>query len=233
MPHRHAKGTTGCAIVSRSVYDDISELSTSGSVVLQPHIRHAGDGPAFVHILHSLANPPEEGCSIGEARVEQEVRRHLQINIFAEMHVPRHFEKVQWFAIYWNSVAAEQLPSLLGSGTAPVIENAIRLRFDECCATGLTHHQSELLPARHERAGLIAAVIHARDAVSRPLGHIRRINHRRPGGPTCLPIRVRADASAVPTWQRRQRQCTGSVTRRAPSPRRLSQVQMASGVRAQ
>jgi hypothetical protein len=106
-------------IVGRTVYDDMSDFSTSGDVVLQPHIRHADDGPAFVHVLHSLANPPTESCSIGESKVEEEIRRHLQVNIFAEMHVPRHFEKVRWFANYWNSVAAEQTPPLLGQVQLP------------------------------------------------------------------------------------------------------------------
>jgi hypothetical protein len=106
-------------IVDKTVYDDISAYSLSGDVALQPHIRHADDGPAFVHVLHSLANPPTEYCSIGESKVEKEIRLHLQANIFAEMHVPRHFEKVRWFAIYWNSVAAEQTHSLLGQVQLP------------------------------------------------------------------------------------------------------------------
>jgi hypothetical protein len=106
-------------IVGKTVYDDMCEFSASGDVVLQPYIRHADDGPAFVHILYTLADPPTEGCSIGEARVEEEVRRRLQMNLFSAMHIPRHFEKVRWFATYWNSIAAEQAHSPLGQIELP------------------------------------------------------------------------------------------------------------------
>jgi hypothetical protein len=107
-------------IVARTVYNDVSSLSMSSDVVLQPYIRLAEDGPAFVRILHSLTYPPTDGwCSIGDAKIEEKIRRHLQMNIYAEMHVPRHFEKVRWFANYWNSVAVEQTPSFLGQVQLP------------------------------------------------------------------------------------------------------------------
>jgi hypothetical protein len=76
-----------------------------------PYIEQSDDGPYFVHVLRTVAEyvhkvqvenlnkrPEEQTRLDDEERMQDMIQRRLDESVF----IPRHFEKVQWFAQYWR-----------------------------------------------------------------------------------------------------------------------------------
>jgi hypothetical protein len=76
-----------------------------------PYIEQADDGPHFVHVLktvsakvrrvqiENLNKRPEEQESLDEYQRMQDM---IQKRLDEATDNPRHYEKVQWFALYWT-----------------------------------------------------------------------------------------------------------------------------------
>jgi hypothetical protein len=75
------------------------------------HVRQANDGPYFLHVLWDLRRQLDR---IKVRKIDSPVAepdlsyyaeiRELIVRRFAEsVDTPKHFEKVQWFAKYWNA----------------------------------------------------------------------------------------------------------------------------------
>lgn len=92
-------------MLTKQVVDDM-RLSEKKDE-LEEHIKQAADGPYFLHVLSRLrmlldlirSNPlgPEP-----DLRFFAHIRTQIQLRFSEAADDPRHFEKVQWFARYWN-----------------------------------------------------------------------------------------------------------------------------------
>lgn len=102
-------------VVAKEVMDDINELSRGlfedVPNRVMPYIRQSDDGPYFVHVLRTVAErvsqmhvnnlnkPPKEQERLEDyERMQDMVQKRLDEAVYQ----PRHFEKVQWFALYWR-----------------------------------------------------------------------------------------------------------------------------------
>ena len=68
-------------------------------------LRFSDDGPLHVHVLKRFANLNRQkpaSLDTDEVAQAQIAESALQSIINTSMHEPRHFEKVKWFAVYWN-----------------------------------------------------------------------------------------------------------------------------------
>ena len=89
------------------------------------HIRHADDGPCFLHVLRwlemamMLSEPPKDYPAILLKDCQSMVQKRFRQSI----DEPRYFEKVQWFAKYWNSIVPPEpkngIGRIKGAGTEP------------------------------------------------------------------------------------------------------------------
>jgi hypothetical protein len=95
----------------RDVVEDLKTYCDQhllGSEVL-PRIRRAEDGPWHVHILRNLELSQENPSAIrnpkhGHGVFFEEIRMQIQRQLDRAVDNPRHFEKVRWFAEYWNRI---------------------------------------------------------------------------------------------------------------------------------
>jgi hypothetical protein len=85
-------------ILSRDVYEDFRQAA-SGIGLLQ--ILLSEDGPPHLHIFASL-----EGPSKIEDPLKLQCQRVLQNLVHESIFEPKHYEKIRWLAIYWNSTVA-------------------------------------------------------------------------------------------------------------------------------
>lgn len=75
-------------------------------------IRQADDGPYYLHVLRRLeltvdtlrTKAPEAPSAEINLPYYREIARKLQKRFDESVDNPRHFEKVQWFARYWNNI---------------------------------------------------------------------------------------------------------------------------------
>ena len=82
--------------------------------VRQRFVLQAEDGPFFLDVLSRV---PDSLDSVNVLRPEREdfgvvdyfgkIRERLQHNFNEAVDTPKHFEKVQWFARYWNDAVAD------------------------------------------------------------------------------------------------------------------------------
>jgi hypothetical protein len=77
-------------------------------------IRRADDGPYFLHVLHLITVAFEEIADATKERARQQrleryrdIAKQLQRRFDESGDTPRHFEKVKWFAKYWNDCVSE------------------------------------------------------------------------------------------------------------------------------
>jgi hypothetical protein len=86
-------------------------------------LRQADDGPMYLHVLRFMIDAlakevdrtSHSGDSLGASpmvefycQMGSELQRRLELSI----DYPRHFEKVKWFAAYWNAVVPRGIPGL-------------------------------------------------------------------------------------------------------------------------
>jgi hypothetical protein len=91
--------------------------------VFDGQVRQSKDGPRFLHVLripYGLL-----GGSEGDEKQQRKRERLVKIKDFIQRRLiesldePRHFEKVQWFARYWNTVFHHEVGlSILGPDVA-------------------------------------------------------------------------------------------------------------------
>jgi hypothetical protein len=102
-------------MITRDILQDIegfySGLFAANENIFTPHIEQGDDGPSYVHVLRGISStiatlqleninlPPEKQHSLEEfANIQAIIQKRLD----ESTDNPRHFEKVQWFARYWN-----------------------------------------------------------------------------------------------------------------------------------
>jgi hypothetical protein len=98
-------------MLTRQVVDDVEayEAVAGQSEMFKGQVRQSRDGPRHLDILQRtlrLLNRPEYASRL--VAIKDLIERRFQ----DAMDNPRHFEKVQWFAGYWNAVLGEADASL-------------------------------------------------------------------------------------------------------------------------
>jgi hypothetical protein len=91
-------------ILSAEVYEDIKAMAQG---LLDPSYILDDDGPPYLDVLRRLKELNSVTASIEDLNsreiiAAQSYQRILQQLLDHSIHEPRHFEKVRWFAIYWN-----------------------------------------------------------------------------------------------------------------------------------
>jgi hypothetical protein len=100
-------------MVQRSVASDILKFSSEVDVqdAFRGRTLQASDGPSYLHILYSVSRGVK---AISTAQINSDVRakagleyyltmkEKLQRRLYEAQDNPPHYEKVQWFADYWN-----------------------------------------------------------------------------------------------------------------------------------
>ena len=77
-------------------------------------LRFSDDGPVHVHVLRRFANlnrqepATQDTDEVVQAQLSESA---LQALINTSMHEPRHFQKVKWFAVYWNGTVPTGVPN--------------------------------------------------------------------------------------------------------------------------
>jgi hypothetical protein len=106
-------------MITREVVSDMNEYDNGKIMELErpKHIfRQADDGPVFLHVLQSIqefigASMRNEGLDDSGALPIVEyyasLGQHIQNRFNEAADNPKHFEKVQWFARYWNHEIAD------------------------------------------------------------------------------------------------------------------------------
>ena len=110
-------------IVVREVRDDILKEAPS----IMNLLRQSEDGPMFLDVLAPIMELGRKARSTNFKLNEEEaamygrfqrIKNRLQELYEEAMDTPRHFEKVRWFANYWNErvVPKTEYQSVLGAG---------------------------------------------------------------------------------------------------------------------
>jgi hypothetical protein len=93
-------------MLTKDVVDDA--VSSDKKDEFAEHVKQADDGPYFLHVLWQLHIKLEiirDRSFKGEEpdlSYYAAIRRMIQRRFLESVDTPRHFEKVQWFARYWN-----------------------------------------------------------------------------------------------------------------------------------
>jgi hypothetical protein len=109
-------------ILSEEVFKEIEAMKPG---LLDPSYILGDDGPAHLHILRQLKELNSDRYLSIEDRNSPEViaaqsyQRILQQLLDQSIHNPRHFEKVRWFALYWNGTFGFTPGALIGSVSFP------------------------------------------------------------------------------------------------------------------
>lgn len=109
-------------MVTREVREDIIRFSArphkSNNSPRNSCLRQSSDGPMYLDVLQPVValfkkkeHPYEKLSSLEEANHRRylSIRDRIQQRYEESMDTPRHFEKVRWFARYWN----EEIPQKL------------------------------------------------------------------------------------------------------------------------
>jgi hypothetical protein len=120
-------------MITRDVTLDLYKYSHSDATLrakLDNYVHESDDGPSFLNVLRRAssevaealkANPDVDFEEDEELAYYGEVRNRIQNRFIASKDNPRHFEKVQWFAKYWNKnvLAGRGLSRISGPGLSP------------------------------------------------------------------------------------------------------------------
>jgi len=89
-------------------------------------VQQAQDGPFFLHVLLRLgltvaalhSGPPAATSARINLQYYKDTARKIQKRFDESVDTPRHFEKVQWFARYWNTMVGDcsEIPKIRGPG---------------------------------------------------------------------------------------------------------------------
>jgi hypothetical protein len=118
-------------MVVREIASDIERYVQQGNRVLQNRMKQSADGPLFLHVLRNVeaAIAAEHTQNItrrpGDSEVLAEydkLAEQIQQRFDEATDNPRHFEKVKWFAGYWNEAVpfgTKNFRSITGPGLDP------------------------------------------------------------------------------------------------------------------
>lgn len=83
------------------------------------------DGPFYLHVLReigfALSNEKDEAQRTSDISSYNRIAEQIQMRFQESADHPRHFEKVQWFAKYWNNTIAD-LKGAVNSVRGPGVE---------------------------------------------------------------------------------------------------------------
>jgi len=99
-------------VVDRSVHNDYRARDRGHweTGEFNPRLMHDDDGPVYLDILRKFRKLPETGPDSQLLSTGQSCRASIQNLLNESIYDPRHFEKLRWLAIYWNSVIMRQSP---------------------------------------------------------------------------------------------------------------------------
>jgi hypothetical protein len=116
-------------MITRKVADDARLVK---GALYDQRVRQADDGPNFLHVLHRLRDAMNnELLSNPQVHAEKSkalsryvgMGKQIQYRFDEAVDDPRHFEKVKWFANYWNDVISEHpiqgIERITGAGLNP------------------------------------------------------------------------------------------------------------------
>lgn len=108
-------------ILSPGTYADLAPMKLG---LRDPSYILDNDGPPYLHILLRLKEFNSLTASIEDRNspeiiAAQSYQRILQQLLDHSIHEPRHFEKVRWFALYWNGTFGFTPGALIGPVTFP------------------------------------------------------------------------------------------------------------------
>jgi hypothetical protein len=101
-------------MVTSDVGRDVSLFQRFGGIwenEFRDRIRQATDGPLFLHFLRKMqqrfegalvSRPRTNFGTAREFRAYREMRDLIQLRLRQAIDNPNHFEKIKWFASYWN-----------------------------------------------------------------------------------------------------------------------------------
>jgi len=97
-------------MVTADIVKDVEAFLDQDMIDFLDVLKQAADGPHFLHILgipeltlHTETYKPHRRAHI---RTYNKMAREISRKFSDSADNPRHFEKVQWFANYWNEVMA-------------------------------------------------------------------------------------------------------------------------------
>jgi hypothetical protein len=109
-------------MVAREVREDIIRFSTkprsATTVPKADWLKQSSDGPMYLDVLQPVVSlfkkneHPHQSLSPAERityRQYMSIKERIQQRYEESMDTPRHFEKVKWFAQYWNEVIPQNL----------------------------------------------------------------------------------------------------------------------------
>jgi len=115
-------------VLNREVYQDFQTLAPR----LHPQVLLADDGPPYLHVfarfrLLNEGQPTPDHLNSPEAILAQTCQSSIQNLLNESIYEPRHYEKLRWLAIYWNStVLTGTAGAGLGMIVLPVSRNMAR-----------------------------------------------------------------------------------------------------------
>jgi hypothetical protein len=91
-------------MIASTVRNDADDFENNEGVRLKllQFIQQADDGPYYLHALRSM--PLEVEDNKDTASYYNDIAQQIQRRFNDAVDNPHHFEKVQWFARYWNNV---------------------------------------------------------------------------------------------------------------------------------
>jgi len=92
-------------VLSREVYQDFQRLTPS---LRHPQVLLADDGPPYLHVFSGFrllneGQPTPAYLNSEDVLLAQTCQRSIQNLLDDSIYEPRHYEKLRWLAIYWNS----------------------------------------------------------------------------------------------------------------------------------
>jgi hypothetical protein len=99
-------------LLSKEAYSDVVRYGNNDDRWrhdFERDLRFCDDGPVHVHVLKRFEHLNHQALAdsdVDELAQAQMCESALQSLINDSMHESRHFEKVKWFAVYWNATVA-------------------------------------------------------------------------------------------------------------------------------
>ena len=117
-------------VLSRGVYQDFQRVKSGLKI---PRVRLADDGPPFLDVFAQFVmlnetEPTIDFTNSKEVLQAQACQRSIQNLVDDSIYEPKHYEKLLWLAVYWNSTVANGQP---GRPLAPIVLPIAREGYDE------------------------------------------------------------------------------------------------------
>jgi hypothetical protein len=93
--------------------------------VFENAVRQSNDGPHFLHMFRTMEGllHTENPDRLSQILLTlEQIANQIQRRFDASRDSPAHFEKVRWFAQYWNETLPpinRQIPRIIGRGLDP------------------------------------------------------------------------------------------------------------------